>query len=78
MSLDRSPITDPFRKTRMKEIGGRWSALRDEHQRKERAMWIGSVVQEFGFFEIGILRDMGFLSIDDEDRLRQITKNVAN
>lgn len=69
MSIDR------FRQPRMQDVGERFNAMRAEHQRVERAMWIGSLLLEFDTFEIGILRDMGFLSMSDESMLRKIDRN---
>ncbi len=57
---------DHFRSRQAQDVGNRWQRIRDAHEAAAKRMWLGSMLVEFTEFELGILRDMGFLSPADE------------
>jgi tryptophanase len=66
--FDQKPV-DPFRARIRREVAERYGDARQEHLRKEREMWLGSLVSRFDAFEIDLLSDLGFLSISDYQML---------
>ena len=65
------PAIDPFRSRQVPDVAGRFLEERDRQQRQADLMWLGTMVAMFSDHELGLLRDLGFLSQHDIDLLRQ-------
>lgn len=62
---------DPFRSRQVPDVGGRFLKERDRHQRHADLMWLGTMAALFSDHELRLLDDLGFLSQNDRDLLRQ-------
>ena len=58
---------DPFRARQVPDVAGRLRKERDRHQRQADLRWCGTLVAMFTDHELGLLRDLGFLSQHDMD-----------
>lgn len=69
--MSAQPALDPFRSRQVPDVAGRFLREREQQQRQADLMWLGTMVAMFTDHELGLLRDLGFLSPHDLDLLRQ-------
>jgi hypothetical protein len=69
MSL--GPNLDPFRSRQVPEVAGRFRRERDRQERQASLMWLGAMAAMFSDYELRLLDDLGCLSQNDRDLLRQ-------
>ena len=62
---------DPFRARQAPSVAARFREERDRHQRQAALMWLGTLMANFSYHELKLLADLGYLSRQDADLLRQ-------
>jgi hypothetical protein len=62
---------DPFRSRQVPEVAGRFQRERARQERQASLMWLGVMAAMFSDHELRLLDDLGFMSQNDRDLLRQ-------
>jgi len=71
------PRLDPFRSRQVPDVAGRFLREQQRHERQAALMWTGVLVAMFSDHELGLLNDLGFLSLSDLDKIKQAGRKAT-